>query len=65
MKRIDVEASWWQDEEESESAGHEPVSLRLGYTDDTLYVDGLDGDGRYLALPIEALGRAIAEGAKK
>ena len=64
MHRIDAKASWWDDEEGAENPSHEEFDVKLGYTDDTLYVDNLK-DGRYLAIPLKAIGMAIAEGAHK
>jgi hypothetical protein len=63
MKRIDLTASWWDDEEGAETPASETIDLRAGYSEDTLYIDGLRDDGKYLALPLEAIARAIAEGA--
>jgi hypothetical protein len=62
MKRIDLTAQWWDDEESVENAGSETIDLRAGYSEDTLYIDGLREDGKYLALPLEAVARAIAAG---
>ena len=62
MHRITAKASWWDDAEESEDVTHEEIDIKLGYTGDTLYVDGLDGNGRYLAISLKSIGEAIAEG---
>ena len=62
MHRIDAKAAWW-DDEESENPSHDPVDIKLGYEDDTLYIDGLS-DGRYLTISLKAIGMALAEGAK-
>jgi hypothetical protein len=62
MKRIDLTAQWWDDEEDVENAGSEAIDLRAGYSEDILYIDGLREDGKYLALPLEAVARAIAAG---
>lgn len=61
MHRIAAKASWWDDEEESEAVAHETIDVKLGYTGDTLYIDGLS-DGRYLTLPLRSIAEAIAEG---
>jgi hypothetical protein len=61
MKRIDAQAQWYDDEEQGESPRHQPVSLRLGYGDDVVYIDGLQ-DGKYLCLPLASIARAIAAG---
>ena len=65
MHRINAKAAWWDDEESSENPSHDEVDVKLGYEGDTLYVDNLRDDGRYLAIPLKAIGEAIAEGAKK
>lgn len=60
MHRIAAKASWWDDEEESESVAHEQVDIKLGYEGDTLYIDGLSD--RYLTISLKSIGEAIAEG---
>ena len=62
MHRINATATWWDDEEMSEAPTHEEIDIKLGYEGDTLYVDGLNG-GRYLTIPLKAIGEAVAEGA--
>jgi hypothetical protein len=63
MHRINAKASWWDDEESSENPSHNEVDIKLGYEDDTLYIDGVSDDGRYLTISLKAIGEAIVEGA--
>ena len=65
MHRINAKASWWDDAEEAEDVSHDEIDVKLGYTGDTLYVDGLRDDGRYLAISLKSIGEAIAEGAER
>jgi hypothetical protein len=62
MKRVEVTGTWFDDENAEAPASRE-VALRLGYGEDTLYVDGLD-DGRYLCVPLSGVADALAAGAR-